>query len=150
MRGTTNIPEVSVIIRDGKKILFVLRRKTGYADGMYALPGGHVEPQENFIDAAVREVMEEVNVQTQRARLRAVLTSQRFHPPDDVRVGIFFEAAAWTGEPKSMETDRMGPIAWFDGSDLPYHKIMDFHAEGLKAITRGDIYMELGWDSLAK
>lgn len=48
MSGTTNVPEVTVLIRKDKKILFVLRQNTGYADGTYAMPGGHVDPDEKL------------------------------------------------------------------------------------------------------
>lgn len=62
MRGTTHIPEVSVLIRKGDKILFVLRTNTGWMDGFYALPGGHLEADENFTNAGVREAHEEVGI----------------------------------------------------------------------------------------
>lgn len=147
MRGAVTIPEVSVIIRKHNKILFVLREKTGYADGMYALPGGHVEPGENFTDAGVRESLEEVNVSTTRADLKPLITMQRLgRGADDVRVGVVFEATKWSGEPKSMEPERHGPIAWFDADNLPYDKIMSFQAACLKAIATGHIYSELGWE----
>lgn len=61
MKGTTNIPDVMAIIRREGKILFVLRQNTGYADGTFCLPGGHVEPGESFSTAAMREALEEVN-----------------------------------------------------------------------------------------
>jgi 8-oxo-dGTP diphosphatase len=151
MRGTTNVPEVSVIIRKGAKILFVLRQKTGYADGMYALPGGHVEHGEQFSAAAVREAKEEVDVTVKAKDLKPVLTMQRQSSggADDVRIGPFFEALSWTGTPKNMEPERHGPIAWFDAYDLPYSKIMNFQAEALRAISKEDIYLELGWNDPA-
>jgi ADP-ribose pyrophosphatase YjhB (NUDIX family) len=146
MRGTTNVPEVSTIIRKGTKILFVLRQKTGYADGMYALPGGHVEPQEQFSVAASREAKEEVGVTVLPESLKPVLATQRQgSDPADIRVGLFFEARSWSGTPANMEPDRHGPIAWFEADDLPYDKIMHFQAEGLRAIRDGKTYIELGW-----
>lgn len=148
MKGTVNIPEVSVIIRKGNKILFVLREHTGYADGMYALPGGHVEHGERFSAAAIREALEEVGVIVHVDGLRPVLSMQRLgRSMDDVRIGLFFEATKWDGAPKNMEPERHGEPAWFDANDLPYDKIMLFQAEGMKAIERGVIYHELGWNT---
>lgn len=143
MKGTTNVPEVAVIIRQSNNILFVLREKTGYADGMYALPGGHVEKDESFSAAAAREALEEVNVRINGQDLRAVHMLQRIK--DHVRVAVIFEASKWTGEPKSMEPDRHGPIAWFDAGNLPYDTIIPFQAEALQALASGKIYTELGW-----
>ncbi|HSX16817.1 MAG TPA: NUDIX domain-containing protein [Patescibacteria group bacterium] len=146
MRGTTNVPEVSVIIRKGDDILFVLREKTGYADGFYALPGGHVEHGEAFSAAAVREALEEVNVKIHAADLKPVLSMHRLgRDADDVRAGIFFEALKWSGTPKNMEPERHRALAWFKSSDLPFDKIMAFQVAGLQAIQRGDMYHELGW-----
>jgi 8-oxo-dGTP diphosphatase len=148
MKGATNIPEVSVIIRKGNKILFVLREHTGYADGMYALPGGHVEHQERFSAAAVRETLEEVGVVVHTDSLNPILAMQRLgRSADDVRVGWFFEAATWDGVPQNKEPDRHAAIAWFDADNLPYEKIMAFQSEGLRAISQGLSFMELGWDT---
>lgn len=149
-RGAVNVPEVSVIIRKGSKILFVLREHTGYADGTYALPGGHVEPGEPFSVAAIREALEEVGVTIHADGLRPLLVMQRIgRHADDVRVGIVFEATRWDGEPQNMEPERHGSIAWFAADDLPYDKIMAFQAESMHAISRGETYHELGWDTAA-
>lgn len=145
MSGTTNIPEVTVLIRDGKKILFVLRQNTGYADGMYAMPGGHVDADENFTDAGVREVLEEVGVTIDPADLKPLHTLHRVGKPGDVRIGVLFEATKWTGEPKNMEPKLHAEIAWFDEDNLPYDKIIAFQAEALRSFAGGNHYGEMGW-----
>lgn len=146
--SVANVPEISVIIRKGNKILFILREHTGYADGMYALPGGHVEYGERFSAAAVREALEEVGLTLYTDALKPVMAMQRLgRSADDVRVGMFFEATKWEGTARNMEPERHGDIAWFDAADLPYDKIMHFQAEGLKAMELGDVYCELGWDT---
>jgi ADP-ribose pyrophosphatase YjhB (NUDIX family) len=148
MSGTTNIPEVSVVIRKGNKMLFILREHTGYADGMYALPSGHVEYAEPFSAAAIRETLEEVGVIIHVDSLQPLLATQRLgRDKDDVRVGMFFEATKWSGTPKNMEPAKHGAIAWFDADNLPYDKIMGFQSQGLKALARGDIYCEMDWDT---
>lgn len=49
----------TVVVRDGK-ILVVKEGKNNYGQlGTWNLPAGHVEPNENLVDAAVREVKEE-------------------------------------------------------------------------------------------
>lgn len=37
------IVAVHLILQQDDKILFQLRKNTGYGDGLYSLPGGHVE-----------------------------------------------------------------------------------------------------------
>jgi 8-oxo-dGTP pyrophosphatase MutT (NUDIX family) len=143
MRGTTNIPEVSVIIRKNNKILFVLRQNTGWSDGMYCMPSGHVEDGEKFTTAAVREALEEVGVTIED--MHPVHVTQRISTGNDVRFGLFFEATKWSGIPKNMEPERHGKIAWFAADNLPYADIVQFQVDALKAIHEGNIYSELGW-----
>lgn len=143
MRGTTNIPEVSVILRKGSKILFVLRQHTGWSDGMYCLPGGHVEDHEKFSAAAVREAMEEVGIAVED--MRPVHVTQRISTDNDVRFGVFFEVTKWSGTPKNMEPERHGEIEWFDADKLPFADIIQCHADALAAIKAGKIYSELCW-----
>lgn len=143
MRGTTQIPEVSVILRKDNKILFLLRQNTGWSDGMYCLPSGHVEDHERFSEAAIREAKEEVGVVIEE--MRPVHMTQRISTNEDVRVGLFFEATKWTGTPKNMEPTIHGEMRWFDTDDLPLQDIVQFQADGLAAITRGEIYAETGW-----
>jgi mutator protein MutT len=146
MRGTTNVPESSVIIRNEKgQILFIQRQHTKYEDGKYCLPAGHVEHGESFSTAAIREVKEEVDITVQPEDLFPVFSMQRRANDDDIRVGIVFEARAWSGTPKSMEPERHGPVTWFDAEDLPFDKIMQFQADALRAIAAGSQYIETGW-----
>ena len=42
------------------EILLTLRKNTGYRDGEYELPGGHVEAGEDLMQAMVREAREEL------------------------------------------------------------------------------------------
>ena len=39
-----------MLIRD-KKVLLMKRKNTGFDDGMYELPGGHLESNEDLYDA---------------------------------------------------------------------------------------------------
>jgi ADP-ribose pyrophosphatase YjhB (NUDIX family) len=146
-RGTTSIPEVAVIIRDGDKILFVQRQHTGYNDGKYCMPGGHVEQGESFSAAAIREAFEEVGVHIKPEDLKPVFTMQRRkEDPADVRVAVIFEASKWSGTPESMEPERHGPVAWYEADTLPLREIMDFQADVLRGIKNGQQYAETGWD----
>jgi 8-oxo-dGTP diphosphatase len=145
LRGTTNIPEVAVILRKGANIVFMQRQHTGYADGMFCMPGGHVEAAESFSEAAIREVMEEVGVRIKPEDLRPVFSMQRKQSLEDVRVAVLFEATKWSGEPRCMEPDRHGPVTWFMADQLPFDQIMRFQADALQALRAGKQYIETGW-----
>ena len=52
-----------VMVRDGQgRVLLGRRAGTGLAEGLWNLPGGHVEPGESVAQAGARETAEEVGV----------------------------------------------------------------------------------------
>ena len=54
---------VFIVLRNAQgEVLLQRRYQTGYMDGRYDLPSGHVERGEKLLDAAVRELQEEVKV----------------------------------------------------------------------------------------
>jgi 8-oxo-dGTP diphosphatase len=60
-------------VRDGDRILFQRRRRAPNK-GLFNVPGGKVERDEDPYDACLREVREETGLVLSHARLRAVLT----------------------------------------------------------------------------
>ena len=48
-------PAVYLLIRQDSKILMIRRFNTGYCDGMYSLPAGHLDGAETVKAAAIRE-----------------------------------------------------------------------------------------------
>ena len=61
MSKTENVElTVLCLIEDGNKILLQNRAKKDWQG--YALPGGHVEPGESFVDAVIREMKEETGL----------------------------------------------------------------------------------------
>jgi len=144
MRGSTNIPSCYVLIRDGDKIIFVFRERTGYMDGKYSLPAEHVEEGESFTQAAVRETLEEVGLRVQAEDLKQIFTQQRFEAQDNVRIDVFFQALKWQGEPINGEPEKHSKIEWIDFKELS-DDIMDYQLHALKCIFEGKTYSELGW-----
>ena len=142
-----NVPSIYVILRDKDtdKLAFLLRTHTGYKDGTYTLPAGHVEHGESNRIAAAREALEEVGVRIALDGLHHVYTLQRNEAAnEDIRIDIFFEASKWDGEVKNMEPHKHGDVAWFTVEEMP-DTIMDYQAEVLRAIANGDTYHERGW-----
>lgn len=143
--STTNVPSIYVVLRDNNNIAFLLRSNTGYKDGTYTLPAGHVEEGESYRHAAVRETREEVGVDINPDDLRFLYTLQRQEQGNGgVRVDVFFEATKWTGTPSNTEAHKHSELAWFSIDNLPMDKIMDYQADALAAITHGEYYGERG------
>lgn len=146
MSGTTNIPAVLILVRRGDKILFVLRGHTGWMDGHYALPAGHVEKDESFIQAAQRELDEEVGLKVTHEQFHHAVTLHEFKQNiEEVRISLCFEISDWQGEAVNAEPDKHDEIRWFSLDELP-EKLTSSTCEALAAIEAGKTYAEFGWD----
>ncbi len=116
------IPAAYVALRRGDQVLLLLRAGTGYMDGFWAVPAGHVEKDESVLAAAIREVREEVGVEIDPADLTPVTAIHRTGGnglPIDERVDFFFTATRWTGEPRLMEPGKASGLGWFSLDELP-------------------------------
>lgn len=64
-------PGVVVLITDEQRVLIGKRGASGYAPGLWCLPGGFVEFDEDFLTAAIRETREETGLEVE---IRSILT----------------------------------------------------------------------------
>jgi ADP-ribose pyrophosphatase YjhB (NUDIX family) len=112
------IPAVyAIFVRDGK-VLLMRRFNTGYHDGMYAVPAGHLEGNETLADALAREVKEELGVSVDKSDATLVHVVSR-KQGDQERVDFFFRVAKWDGEPRIMEPNKCDDMQWFDLKNMP-------------------------------
>lgn len=110
---------VYLMLIKGDKILLARRFQTGWQDGNYTLPSGHLDPNETIADAVIRETKEEVDVTVQPADLRIVHTMHRMN----IYIDFFFIAAQWEGEPRNAELDKCDEVAWFPINQLPENMV---------------------------
>ncbi len=121
------VPAAYVVFRrdrDGQaEVLLQLRRGTGYMDGFWATAAaGHVEADESVLEAACREVTEELGVTVGPGQLVPLCAMHRTagnHDPIDERVDFFFELRSWRGEPRLVEEDKAAELRWFALGALP-------------------------------
>jgi 8-oxo-dGTP diphosphatase len=69
-----NRPKVGIlifVIRDGKVLLG--KRKGPIGDGMWGLPGGHLEFGEKWTDSAKRELLEETGLVAESMHLLSII-----------------------------------------------------------------------------
>lgn len=120
------VPATYVLLIRDDKILMMSRFNTGYGDGMYTLPGGHVEAGEKLADCAAREVKEEVALVVKPNDLSLCHTMRRSEPEGD-RIDFFYETLMWTGavlnnEPKKCDGIIWTPMRKLPDNTLPYIK----------------------------
>jgi ADP-ribose pyrophosphatase YjhB (NUDIX family) len=138
----TSIVDLHLILRSGNRVLLGKRRNTGYGDGEYALPAGHLEDGEAATLGMVREAAEEICLTIDPATL--TLRHVMHHRTNSGRVGLFFEASAWSGEILNGEPDMCEGWAWYDLDALP-EPVVPYVAEALEYIRNGVGYTERGW-----
>ncbi|MDQ5919360.1 MAG: 8-oxo-dGTP diphosphatase [Patescibacteria group bacterium] len=139
------VPAAYLILRKGKEVLLSRRFQTGFMDGSYSLPAGHVDAGESIRTCAVREALEEIGVTVRPEDLRLVHTRSRL-AADYERVDLFFEAVTWSGEIQNKEPEKCDDLAFFSLDALPEAMVSDVR-EVLLAVRDGVTYSEGGWNA---
>ncbi len=112
------IPASYLLLLKDEKILMIRRYKTGYQDGNYSLPAGHVEDGESATEALIREVKEEININIKKEDIICIHTIYR-QAGDSTRVDFYYEVKNWSGDIKNNEIDKCDDISWFNIDSLP-------------------------------
>lgn len=122
------IPAVFLMVKKDNDVLLQRRYNTGFQDGQYTLPSGHVEKNETPSKAATREAYEEagIQVETENITLEQVIYRRGYNTEGygfdkeaPERVDFFFSTEQWIGEPRITEPDKCDDLSWFPLHDLP-------------------------------
>lgn len=132
-----------LLIRDGA-ILLSRRRSGDEFDRRWHLPAGKLESGESVTAAAAREAAEEVGVEIDPAALRLIHVAHVTAPSREARLGLFFRAEWWQGEPFNREPDKCYAVQWFTLNELPAD-LIEYSALGIAAVNSASPYSEFGW-----
>ena len=144
MRGTTNVPCVCVIMEQDDKVLFLLRGDIDWKPNEFVVPSGHVEDNETFMQAATREVLEEVGLAIEPKDLEYKGLVHR-KAPGSIRIDVWFLAKQYSGSPQNKEPTTHRKIEWVNPQQLPPNTV-DYIRFGLDMIRNGRQYGEFGWN----
>lgn len=128
-----------LLVKDGK-VLLSRRANTGYMDGMYSLPAGHVEEGESLLEAALRELKEEVGVTANPAD--TVIKHAMYRRCDRTYADYFYVCQQWQGEPTNLEPDKCGDLYWADMTNLPDNMTPEV-GQAVKCIVANQPFSEL-------
>lgn len=134
---------VHVLLWREGRVLLMRRAGTGFFDGLYSLPGGHLEEGESIPMTAAREMAEELDIRLDPAALRTLGVVHR--RSDTNRIDFFVEARAWTGEPRIAEPDKCDALHWCAPEALP-EAMVPYVRTALQA-GAGPWVLELGWEA---
>jgi 8-oxo-dGTP diphosphatase len=118
------------IIQDGRILL--IRKKRGLGAGNINGPGGKVDPGETVLEAAVREVEEEVGVVAHAPEEMGVLYFQ-FTDGFSMHCTVY-RSSGYDGE--LVETDEAIP-KWFALEEIPYDEMWEDDRHWLPQMIEG-------------
>ena len=122
--------------------MLLRRYNTGYEDGNYGLPSGHLENNESATQALCREVKEEIDIKLKLQDLKFIHVMHR--KESDNRIDLFFITKSYQGMPKNNEPDKCDDINWFPINNLPCNTI-PYIKKAIKNYFKNVLYSERGW-----
>lgn len=126
----------------GNKLLLLRRKNTGWKDGEYAVPAGHLETGETVREAAAREAKEESMVKINPNDLVLVHTMHR--KANYEYIDLYFFTDKWSGEAGIGEKDLADDINWFPVDSLPVNTV-DYVRAAFENYRKGVLFSEFGW-----
>jgi 8-oxo-dGTP diphosphatase len=130
-----------LVNRDGQ-VLFGRRQNTGFEDGAWHVPAGHLEAGESVVTALVRESKEEIGVGI--AAEDVEFTHVMHNSSSGGRVAFFFTVQHWDGTPENCEPEKCSELRWFPLGALPDH-LIDYCRVALSHIAAGQAFSVYGW-----
>ena len=126
------------------QVLLLRRFNTGFEDGNYSVPAGHLDGNETVRMAAVREAFEETGVRIDARNITFATVMHR--KSDDERVDFFVRIQAWEGEPINVEPEKCDELRWCDMAALPENTIL-YVRKAIGNYLEGILFDEFGWES---
>ena len=124
------------------QILMLRRFNTGYADGLYSVPAGHLDGGETVLTAGAREAQEEVGVRIEAEDMTITTVMHRIE--DDERVDFFVHVQKWDGEPFNAEPEKCDDMRWVNIDQLPENTV-EYVRRSIANHLNGVRFDEFGW-----
>ncbi|GAC1383062.1 MAG: hypothetical protein NVSMB33_10780 [Ktedonobacteraceae bacterium] len=109
---------VSVLVKNGGRILLEKRQNTTHGNGTWGPPSGHIEFGEAPEQVAVRETQEETGISISDMKFR-VITNDVFEADHKHYITVWFDANYVSGEPQVKSPQEESEVGWFSWNALP-------------------------------
>ncbi|MEE1786982.1 NUDIX domain-containing protein [Streptomyces sp. SP17BM10] len=141
----TLIVGVHLVLLDEGLVLLGRRRNTGYANGLWHVPAGHMQPGETVTRSMTREAEEELGILIAEEDLTLVHTLHHLDADDGrSRLQLFFRPTCYGGQLRNAEPHKCAELRWWPLDRLP-DDIVPYTAHALGEITRGKALSAVGW-----
>lgn len=137
------IPAVHLFLIRDNQVLLLRRFNTGYEDGNYSVPAGHIDSGEHAVQSMIREAKEEINLDLEESQLEMSHVMNRLNNGEE-RIDFFFVVNDWQGEPIINEQDKCDQLRWSPIDDLPKNTI-PYIQLALENINTNKVYSHLGY-----
>lgn len=104
------------VLNKGKVLLH--KRKGAHGEGSWSFPGGHLEHNESFFNAATREVKEEFGLSVKNPRFICI-TNGIFKKENKHYVTIYIATDYVSGKAKILEKNKCTDVGWFELDNFP-------------------------------
>lgn len=113
--GHTMFPRISpaVIVLVERDDMVLLARASRFAENIYSVLAGFVEPGETLEDVVRREIKEEVGIEVKDIRY---FGSQPWPYPDSLMIAF---TASWAGGEIAIDNEEIVEAKWFTTGNLP-------------------------------
>ena len=118
VKETPGVGVAVVIFRtiNDKAHILLGKRKGSHGAGLWACPGGSIDPEENLLDCAEREMLEETGMKLKRSYVSGIY---HYHEFPNKNWATLYVIGITDDEPKIMEPDKCEEWRWCDIRDLP-------------------------------
>jgi len=143
MAYTSVIDVMLLLVRDDT-VLLALRSGTGFADNWWNCPSGKLEAGEDVAAAICREAHEEIGLHLDRGSLSLASTVHFRNEHGEGRLGLFFQAQSWEGEPVNAEPHKCARLGWFPLDALP-DNTYPYTRIGVELYRKRQNFAAAGW-----
>lgn len=134
---------VYLVFQKGDKVLLSGRINSGYHDGEFGVPTGHVEEGEPASGAAIRKAREETGIKLRMSELRLAHVMHRSSSGDKSAdyVDFYFLILNFPGEAVNKVPGKCSELRWVKWNQLPENTVPEVRF-ALECIQRDKIYSE--------
>jgi len=130
---------VYLIAEKNDQILLMRRFQTGWKDGFYTLPAGHLDGNELITASMSREALEETGLIINPEDLQVIHVVHQMS--DHEYFDFYLRANFWIGDPSICEPEKCDHMDWFDRNKLPDNLLPNVRS-ALERISDGNLFSE--------